>query len=112
MTDLKFPKPPARIRDKKLLARFAATRPQCQVCHAKWRLQIHHMADLAHVSRRSDVFENLMRLCSGCHVVKFHSEARWIKQKLRQAKDRDELYYRNEYAELEMLYDGRVLWAT
>ena len=111
MTGLKFPKPPARIRDKKLLARFAATRLHCQICQARRRLQIHHMADLPHMSRRSDVFENLIRLCADCHVVKFHSEAIWSKRELRELKGIEERRYRDEYAELEMRYDGTVLWS-
>lgn len=108
MTDLKLPKPPARIRDKKLLARFAATRPVCQICGAWKHLEIHHMTDLD-MHRRSDVFENLMRLCANCHVVMFHSQARWSKEDLRELKNEDEHLNRAEYAEIEMDYDERIL---
>ena len=60
---LAHPKPPKRIKDPELLARFAEVRPRCQACGSGSRPQIHHMGDAPGVHRKSDVFENLARLC-------------------------------------------------
>ena len=113
---LAFPKPSSRDRNKALLGRFAAVRTHCQVCKASLgvRLHIHHMTDLEGegIHRRSDVFVNLMRLCETCHLVRFHSQAEWTKRQLRELKDIDECDFAEHYAELELAYDGDVLWAV
>ncbi len=108
---LMLPKPPKRIKDPELLARFAVVRPRCQVCEGTRQLEIHHMTDLQNTHRRSDVFPNLMRLCRKCHHDLFHDGARWTKPELRHLKEINENDCREQYAELELLYDGRVLWA-
>ncbi len=113
---LMLPKPPKRIKDRELLARFREVRPQCQVCKSKGTpaepLETHHMTDLRNTHRRSDVFPNLMRLCRRCHHDRFHDGAMWTKPELRRLKEINEKDCRDQYAELELLYDGRVLWAT
>ena len=110
---LPFAKDPPRIRDPELLGRFAEVRPRCQACGSKKHPHIHHMGDVPGVHRKSDVFENLARLCADCHTTDFHSQGGGLtRQTARLAKDRDEVQYREEYAELEMQYDGEVLWAT
>ncbi len=113
---LMLPKPPKRIKDPELLARFRTVRPQCQVCDDKGSLaeplESHHMTDLRNTHRRSDVFPNLMRLCRKCHHDLFHDGARWTKPELRRLKEINESNSLEQYAELELLYDGRVLWAT
>lgn len=109
---LAFPKPPPRIKDPELLARFAVVRPRCQVCESTTRLEIHHMTDLLNMHRRSDVFENLMRMCRECHHDRFHDGLVWTKPELRRLKDINESVWREQYAELEMLYDGEVRWAA
>ncbi|KKN03220.1 hypothetical protein LCGC14_1109740 [marine sediment metagenome] len=105
-----LPKPPKRIKDPELMERFREVRPRCQVCGSTRYLESHHMTDLD-MHRRSDVFPNLMRLCRDCHHVQFHGGALWTNKEMRRMKNYDERFYRNEYAELELLYDGRVLWA-
>ncbi len=109
---LMLPKPPKRIKDPELLARFAVVRPRCQVCKSTTQLEIHHMTDLRNTHRRSDVFPNLIRLCRRCHHDRFHDGARWTKPELRHLKEINESNCLEQYAELELLYDGRVLWAT
>ena len=108
---LAFPKPPPRIKDRELLARFAAVRARCQICGYRTQLESHHMTDLENMHRRSDVFENLMRLCRECHHDRFHDGLAWSKAELRTLKNADERYYREQYADLEMQYDGEVRWA-
>ncbi len=109
---LMLPKPPKRIKDRELLARFREVRPRCQVCETQAEpLETHHMTDLQNTHRRSDVFPNLMRLCRKCHHDLFHDGARWTKPELRWLKNHDEQFHGEEYAELELLYDGTVLWA-
>ncbi len=108
-----LPKPPKRVRDKALLARFAATRPWCQAC--RWEpfqdvlvgLHIHHMTDNPEISRRSDVQDNLMRLCWNCHG-RFHSGAQWTKAELRQHREDDHHDNAEEYADMEDQYDREV----
>ena len=111
---LMLPKPPKRIKDPELLARFREVRPRCQVCESAGTpaepLETHHMTDLRNTHRRSDVFPNLMRLCRSCHR-KRHIEVVWTKPELRHLKEINESNWRAHYAELELLYDGRVLWA-
>ncbi len=110
---LAFPKTPTRIRDPELLARFAEVRPRCQACGSRQRPHIHHMGDVSDVHRKSDVFENLARLCAGCHTTDLHSQGGGLnRETARVAKDDDEAANREEYAELEMQYDGVVRWAA
>jgi 5-methylcytosine-specific restriction endonuclease McrA len=61
------PKPPARIRDPELLARFRFERlgEPCEMCERRPGTEAHH----AHYRSRggSDVYENLIWLCRPCH---------------------------------------------
>ena len=111
---LMLPTPPKRIKDPELMKRFREVRPRCQVCESAGTqsepLETHHMTDLRNTHRRSDVFPNLMRLCRGCHR-KRHIQVVWTKPELRHLKEINERNWRAHYAEHELLYDGRVLWA-
>jgi len=107
------PKPAARVKDAPLLARFRHTRDQCQICCKQDKLETHHLTDMERhgISRRSDVFENLMRLCQKCHQVKYHHYGHWSKAEMRQHKVNDETEFADRYADNELDYDGEVLWA-
>ena len=105
------PKPAGRVKDKAALARFAAVRTWCQVCGSERDLHIHHMADMEsqNISRRSDVPDNLMRLCFTCHMVKFHDKHEWSKERLRELKEDDEKAHSIWYEDAEDQYDAEVI---
>ncbi len=99
-----IPKPPKRIRSPETLSRFANTRTWCQVCGTPSSLHIHHLGDAQGHHRRSDVEDNLMRLCFACHE-KFHAAAAWTRQQLRELKAWDEAERRYDYEENEIYYN-------
>ena len=109
---MKIPKPPKRVRDKALLARFRETRPWCQICGVSdggnpGVLHVHHLTDNPDIHRRSDVQDNLMRLCWICHA-EVHQITRWNKEQLRALRSDDLLKHNELYADMEDQYDREV----
>ena len=104
-------KPPTRIEDHQLLARFRACRPWCQVCGCASALFVHRMGDL-HAHAQTDVFDNLMRLCAPCHGTNSNETPRRTANELRTLRERDEASWSHEYSGFEVDYDGKSDWVV
>ena len=113
---LMLPKPPKRIKDPELLARFREVRPWCQVCKDKGTpaepLETHHMTDLKNTHRRSGRVPEPHTAVPRLPPKASAAAAPVSSTPPRCGAEINEKVWREEYAELELLYDGRVLWAS